>query len=92
MTIEAATAFGAALLGVKVMHDGRWLHRDLKPVNIGLIGRPLRSILLDVGTSRHIYAGGSLPPEPRLPHLHMKRCVFCDAVTMASLVSPPIYH
>jgi serine/threonine protein kinase len=64
MTIEAATAFRAALLGVKVMHDGRWLHRDLKPTNIGLIGKPLRSVLLDVGTSRHIQAGGSLRPEP----------------------------
>lgn len=49
--------------GVKVMQDGRWLHRDLKPTNIGLIG-PLRSVLLDVGTSRHIQAGGSLRPEP----------------------------
>ncbi|KAK3349739.1 kinase-like domain-containing protein [Lasiosphaeria hispida] len=64
MTIEAAAAFRAALLGVKVMHDGRWLHRDLKPTNIGLIGKPLRSVLLDVGTSRHIQAGGSLRPEP----------------------------
>ncbi|KAK3385780.1 kinase-like domain-containing protein [Podospora didyma] len=64
MTIEAATAFRAALLGVKVMHDGRWLHRDLKPTNIGLIGKPLRSVLLDVGTSKHIQAGGSLRPEP----------------------------
>lgn len=45
------------------MQDGRWLHRDLKPTNIGLIG-PLRSVLLDVGTSRHIQAGGSLRPEP----------------------------
>ena len=54
MTIEAATAFRAALLGVKVMHNGRWLHRDLKPTNIGLIGRLLRSVLLDVSISRHI--------------------------------------
>jgi serine/threonine protein kinase len=54
MTIEAATAFHTALLGVKVMHDGRWLHRDLKPTNIGLIGKPLRSVLLDISTSRHI--------------------------------------
>ncbi|KAF2812792.1 kinase-like protein [Mytilinidion resinicola] len=64
MTIEAATAFRDALLGVKVMHDGRWLHRDLKLTNIGLIVNPLRSVLLDVGTSRHIQAGGSLRPEP----------------------------
>jgi serine/threonine protein kinase len=64
MTIEAATAFRAALLGVKVMRDGSWLHRDLKPANIGLIGKPIRSVLLDVGTSRHIQEGGSLQPKP----------------------------
>lgn len=64
MTIEAATAFRAALLAVKVMHDGGWLHRDLKPTNIGLVGKPLRAVLLDVGTSRHIQAGGSLHAVP----------------------------
>ncbi|KAK3331565.1 kinase-like domain-containing protein [Cercophora scortea] len=64
MTIEAATAFRAALLGVKVMHDGRWLHRDLKPTNIGFIGKPPRSVLLDIGTSTHIRAGGSLRSRP----------------------------
>ncbi len=63
MTIEAATVFYAALLGVKVMHNRRWLHRDLKLTNIGLIGKPLHSVLLDVGTSRHIQAGRSLRPE-----------------------------
>jgi len=57
ITIEAATAFRAVLLGVKVIYNGRWLHRDLNLTNIGLIGligKPLRSILLDVGISRHI--------------------------------------
>lgn len=63
MTIEAATAFQAALLGLKVMHDECWLHRDLKPANIGLIGKH-RSVLLDVGTSTHVGAGESLRPEP----------------------------
>ncbi|MCJ1309560.1 hypothetical protein MMC25_003220 [Agyrium rufum] len=64
MTIEAATAFRSALLGVKVMHDGCWLHQDLKPSNIGLTGTPRRSVLLDVGTSKRIQAGGSLRPNP----------------------------
>jgi serine/threonine protein kinase len=54
MIIEAATVFRAVLLGVKVIHNRRWLHRDLKPTNIGLIGKPLCSILLDVSISRHI--------------------------------------
>jgi hypothetical protein len=52
--IEAATIFRAVLLGVKVIYNRRWLHYDLKLTNIGLIGKPLRSILLDVSISRHI--------------------------------------
>ncbi|KAM3065428.1 hypothetical protein ACMFMG_011451 [Clarireedia jacksonii] len=62
MTMEAAIAFRSALLGVKVMHEKRWVHRDLKPANIGLLGG--RSVLLDIGTSRHIPADGLLPPTP----------------------------
>lgn len=62
ITLEAAVAFRSALLGVKVMHDKRWAHRDLKPANIGLVSG-LCSVLLDVGTSRHIPADG-LPPKP----------------------------
>jgi len=64
MTIEAAIAFRTSLLGVKVMHDGGWVHRDLKPANIGLIGRPPRAVLLDVGVSRYIEPGRSLLPNP----------------------------
>ena len=52
--IEAATVFRAVLLGVKVIYNRRWLYYNLKPTNIGLIGKPLYSILLDVGTSRYI--------------------------------------
>lgn len=62
--MEAATAFRSVLLGVKVVYDARWLYRDLKPNNIGLIGEPPRSVLLDVGTSKHIPAGGLLRPVP----------------------------
>ena len=64
ITIEAATAFRAALLGIKVIHNRRWLYRDLKLTNIGLISKPLYSVLLDVSTSRHIQVGGSLRPKP----------------------------
>jgi len=60
MTIEVATAFCAALLGVKVMHDGCWLHCDLKLTNISFINKLFHSILLDISTSRHIQAGGLL--------------------------------
>ncbi|KAG6034678.1 hypothetical protein E4U41_006463 [Claviceps citrina] len=64
MTMVAAAAFREALLGLKVMHDQGWLHHDLKPTNIGLIGTPFRSVLLDVGTSRHIPAAELLRPGP----------------------------
>lgn len=63
MTIQAATAFRSALLGVKAMHDRNWAHRDLKPNNIGLLDERV-SVLLDVGTSSYISAEGSLPPTP----------------------------
>ncbi|KAL9014351.1 MAG: hypothetical protein Q9173_001000 [Seirophora scorigena] len=64
MTMEAAIVFRDALEGLKSMHDGRWLHHDMKPTNIGLVGSPLRSVLLDVGTSARIQRGVALQPEP----------------------------
>ncbi|KAF9729841.1 hypothetical protein PMIN01_11774 [Paraphaeosphaeria minitans] len=64
MTVDAATAFRSALLGLKVLHDKDWLHRDLKPPNIGLFDKSLHSVLLDVGTSRHIRRGTMLQPRP----------------------------
>ena len=52
--IKAATVFRAVLLGIKVIYNRRWLYRDLKLTNIGLISKPLYFILLDISTSRHI--------------------------------------
>jgi len=52
--IKAAIVFRAALLGIKVIYNRRWLYYNLKPTNIGLIGKPLRSILLNVSISRYI--------------------------------------
>ncbi|KAL8905547.1 MAG: hypothetical protein Q9207_002573 [Kuettlingeria erythrocarpa] len=64
MTMEAAIVFRDALVGLRFMHDGHWLHHDMKPTNIGLVGSPLRSVLLDVGTSARIQLGMALQPEP----------------------------
>ena len=61
--IEAATIFRAVLLGIKVIYNGHQLYRDLKLTNIGLIGKPLRSVLLDIGISRHIQIGRLLRPK-----------------------------
>ena len=55
--MEAAAAFRDALVGLKSMHDADWLHRDLKPTNIGIIGTPARYVLLDVGTSAYLRPG-----------------------------------
>jgi len=38
MPREAARVFRDMLLAVKVLHDNGWLHGDLKPPNIDLIG------------------------------------------------------
>ncbi|KAI1309550.1 kinase-like domain-containing protein [Xylaria venustula] len=45
------------------MHKGGWVHRDLKPCNIGVVGQPSRAVLLDLGTSERIPQNGSLFPE-----------------------------
>ena len=62
--MEAAGAFRDTLLGVKVMHAQQWLHGDLKPANIRLVKNPLRSILLDVGTSMRLKVGAMIGPTP----------------------------
>ena len=64
MTIVAATAFRDALIALQVIHNGGWMHRDLKPTNIGLIGTPGRAILLDIGTSTHLRHGTTKKPRP----------------------------
>ena len=64
MTMEAAVAFRDALLGLRDMHHGGWIHRDLKPTNIGLVGTPARTILLDNGTSAYLRPGTMMKPHP----------------------------
>ncbi|KAI0185407.1 kinase-like domain-containing protein [Xylaria flabelliformis] len=64
MKREAAIAFRSALLGVKVMHDGGWVHSDLKPANIGFIPKSLHSVLLDTGSSMHIKKDEFLDHRP----------------------------
>lgn len=49
--IDDATLFHDALMGVKFLHNRGWMHYNLKPENIGVARTPLRSLLLDVGSS-----------------------------------------
>ena len=64
MKMSAAVIFRDALLGLQCMHHGGWMHRDLKPTNIGFIGTPPRPVLLDNGTSAHLLPGTMMKPEP----------------------------
>lgn len=64
MSMEAAQAFRDTLLGVRVLHDHSWMHGDLKPANIGMIGTPPRAVLLDVGQATCLAPGVSLDPKP----------------------------
>ncbi len=62
--MEVAGAFRIALQAIKAMHDDRWLHRDLKPTNIRMVGHPSRGVLLDLGSARHLQPGTNLKPTP----------------------------
>ncbi|MCJ1466001.1 hypothetical protein MMC07_004620 [Pseudocyphellaria aurata] len=64
MTLKAAAAFRDALLGLQCMHHGGWMHRDLKPTNIGLIGTSARAILLDHGQSARLQPCTVMKPKP----------------------------
>lgn len=64
MTIDAVRVFHDALLGVKALHDQDWLHGDLKPPNVGVIGTPPRAVLLDVGHAARFKPGFTLCPTP----------------------------
>jgi serine/threonine protein kinase len=64
MSIVAACVFRDTLLGVKVLHDNRWLHGDLKPPNIRLIGTPPRPVLLDTGGAVYLELGAALQLTP----------------------------
>ncbi|TLS23446.1 uncharacterized protein PpBr36_05785 [Pyricularia pennisetigena] len=62
MKREEAQLFRSLLLQVKVLHDRGWLHGDLKPGNVGIIGTPQRAVLLDIGNAKHLRPGCRLDP------------------------------
>jgi len=51
-----------ALMGVEFLHSHRWLHGDLKPANIGIIGS--RAILLDIDSAIQLGPGEVLKATP----------------------------
>ncbi|KAL8318530.1 hypothetical protein RB597_005693 [Gaeumannomyces tritici] len=67
MPVAAGRVFRDALMSAKILHDWGWLHGDLKPANIGVIGASSaqqRAVLLDVGHAVHLGPGSSLRPRP----------------------------
>ena len=64
MPIDTAMAFRSALRGLKVLHDKSFLHRDLKPANIGFFDKKWQSVILDVGSCRHVPKGEFLESTP----------------------------
>ncbi|KAK3337153.1 kinase-like domain-containing protein [Cercophora scortea] len=64
MLMAAARVFRDVLLAVKVLHDQNWLHGDIKPANIGMVGAPSRAVLLDTGHATYLASGVRLNPTP----------------------------
>ncbi|KAI1737827.1 kinase-like domain-containing protein [Xylaria scruposa] len=65
MSIEAATILRDALLGLKFLHDNGWIHKDIKPQNIGVIrGNPPRAVILDVGQAEVLASSATLQATP----------------------------
>ncbi|EPE08517.1 camk family protein kinase [Ophiostoma piceae UAMH 11346] len=64
MSIRRAALFRDALRSIKVMHDQNWIHRDVKPANIGVIGEPPKAILLDTGTAIQVRDNEKIVPTP----------------------------
>ena len=48
MTMKAATVFQDALKALEVLHDGGWVHQDIKPDNLGVMDSPNRCVLSDL--------------------------------------------
>jgi len=64
MTTDVACVFCDALPGVKALHDQGWLHGDLKPPNLSIIGTLRRAVLLDIGHAVHLKPDSTLRPTP----------------------------
>ncbi|PSN59235.1 kinase-like protein [Corynespora cassiicola Philippines] len=62
MSFRTASIFRDALLGLKVMHNNGWIHRDIKPPNIGVM--PTGAVLLDIGQAKLLKSGCKLHATP----------------------------
>lgn len=61
----AAIIFRDVLLGLEFLHKNGWLHRDIKPQNIGVtLGSPPRAVILDVGQAEVLALGIKLQATP----------------------------
>lgn len=61
-----ASLFKQVIDGLACLHTHGWVHRDIKPLNLGVVSiEPPKAVILDIGSVCHMRAGESgIKPRP----------------------------
>lgn len=62
---DRAVLFKQVLEGLTFLHEHDWIHRDIKPGNLGIVSlQPLRAVILDLGQAIQMQERALIPHTP----------------------------